>query len=278
MVTQFISLALILGGVLFLGLALRPIFRIVKILPKGDLQKQWKILGLFVVLFMSGYIVYAVELWFFNPSNLVPAIFFFGGFFVLLVANLSEKTAKDMRKIATLKKESITDTLMGIYNRRFFERRLTEEVRLCLQNPKRNLSLLIMDADHFKKINDTYGHQKGDEVLKVLADKIKLIARKNDIIARYGGEEICIIAPSCSKQEALVFSERLRFRIASGPITECAAVQEEIYIQVSIGVATWTNGECAESLLSKADKALYLAKKRGRNQVVHADELNCEDS
>ena len=279
MLMKLVAVILILGGAIFLLLSLRPIMRIVKTLPDGSLQKQWKILGILVVLFMSGYIAYAIEAWFYNPSHLVPSIFFCGGLFVYLVANLSEKTANDRRKIATLTQESITDSLMGIYNRRHFERCFHNEVDLCSQMPEHIFSLLLIDVDHFKKINDTYGHQRGDEILQSIASRVLGVARKSDIVARFGGEELSIIAPDCDVNESMQLANRIQEAINIAPMPTSMPKQIPLNVHVSIGVATWQPNQSTCSLLSKADLALYRAKELGRNRIEHdalLDKTNVE--
>lgn len=274
MLMQIVAISLIFLGALFLFLALKPIQRIVHTLPDGSLQKQWKVLGILVILFMSGYAAYGLEAWFYNPSHLVPSIFFCGGLFVLLVANLSEKTANDRRKIATLTQESITDPLMGIFNRRHFERCFHDEVEICSQTPNKTFSLLLIDVDHFKKINDSYGHQRGDEILQSIAKRVLSVARKSDIVARFGGEEICIIAPDCDKDESLLFAKRIQDAINKTPMPTSLPDQIPINVHVSIGVATWELNLTACQLLAHADKALYLAKESGRNRIEHCSFLS----
>lgn len=274
MIKPIVAVALIFFGAAFLFLSLRPIMRIVHTLPEGSLRKQWKVLGILVVLFVSGYVVYGIEAWFYNPSHLVPSIFFCGGLFVLLVANLSEKTANDRRKIATLTQESITDALMGIFNRRHFERCFHDEVEICSHNPSKIFSLILIDVDHFKKINDNYGHQRGDEVLRTIATRVLSVARKSDIVARFGGEEICIIAPDCDEKESLLFAQRVQDAINKEPMPTSLPNQTPLNVHVSIGVSTWEKGLASYQLLARADKALYTAKELGRNRIEHSNFLS----
>jgi two-component system cell cycle response regulator len=130
------------------------------------------------------------------------------------------------------------------------------------------VTLLMIDIDHFKRINDTYGHLVGDEVLREVAKTLQREARTVDIVARYGGEEFCVILPETTAEGALAFGERVRARIASQP-----AVSDKdfrgLHISVSVGVATIPNERVSspEDLIALADEALYRAKEQGRNRV-----------
>lgn len=265
------ALALVGFGAFFLLLALKPIYRVVGELTDSGLKLQWRLLGLLVGMFVVSYAAYGVDVFHHAPSLLVPFIFFFGGLFVVMVAFLAEKTAKDLKKISTLEQENITDPLMKIHNRRYFEESLKEAVKRCYLQPSCCLSLLMIDVDHFKLLNDTHGHQKGDEVLVGLAALLQGLARKSDVVARYGGEEVCIIAEGANEDEAVSLAERIREKVAQSGAGTCFGAQEMLCVTVSIGVATWREGESVGQLLKRADKALYQAKANGRNCVVHAD-------
>jgi len=122
---------------------------------------------------------------------IVPSVFFFGAGFVWLTATLSLHTAIDIRRVTVLEHENITDPLIGIYNRRYLDRRLQEEF-IRARRYSLPLSVLLLDIDHFKRVNDAYGHQVGDLVLSYLGKLLLSAIRATDIIARYGGEEILI--------------------------------------------------------------------------------------
>jgi diguanylate cyclase (GGDEF)-like protein len=265
------ALALVGFGAFFLLLALKPIYRVVGELTDSGLKLQWRLLGLLVGMFVVSYAAYGVDVFHHAPSLLVPFIFFFGGLFVVMVAFLAEKTAKDLKKISTLEQENITDPLMKIHNRRYFEGSLKEAVKRCYLQPACALSLLMIDVDYFKLLNDTHGHQKGDEVLVALAGLLQGLARKSDVVARYGGEEVCIIASGANEDEAVLLAERIREKVAQSTAGLCFGAKETACVTVSIGVATWREGESAGQLLKRADKALYQAKANGRNCVIHAD-------
>ena len=130
------------------------------------------------------------------------------------------------------------------------------------------LSLLLIDVDHFKIVNDTYGHQIGDEVLKNLSKVILEMVRDSDIVARYGGEEIAIITPNTDTSEAVLLAERLRNLVQKSSLANVDATQEVVQITISIGVSSLNLVVVdKDTLVEEADKALYEAKKLGRNRV-----------
>ncbi|QBP42448.1 GGDEF domain-containing protein [Paenisporosarcina antarctica] len=152
-----------------------------------------------------------------------------------------------------------TDPLTGLKNRRFLNTKLLEYVEIAKieQSP---FSLLLIDVDYFKRVNDTYGHPTGDAVLQELSWKLQSEARDSDIVARMGGEEFIIILPYTNKKEAQVIAERIRLNIDHGN-------WENTRITVSIGVTTYEINDNANNLISRADEALYQSKKDGRNRV-----------
>ncbi len=154
---------------------------------------------------------------------------------------------------------SETDPLTQIYNRR----KLFELLEVEISKSKRYLrplSLLILDLDHFKKVNDTFGHDTGDEVLKTAANIISGVKRKGDIFARYGGEEFVLVSPETTLTGVSALAEKIRSHIEQHPFPKVGKVT------VSIGAAEFSGNE-ADALLKKADEALYEAKKKGRNRV-----------
>ncbi|HKJ68529.1 MAG TPA: diguanylate cyclase [bacterium] len=176
-----------------------------------------------------------------------------------------------------VKEMAIKDSLTGLYNRRFFEEEMKKELTRA-QRYHSSVSFLILDIDHFKQVNDTYGHLKGDEILKELAQIISHSARSSDIPVRYGGEEFVIILPETSLDGALVIAERLRDRVENHPFRlsdDGNTDPEEISITISIGISNASASKMVTSdeLVAQGDKALYHAKKNGRNRVVTYDSL-----
>ncbi|MCU7838709.1 MAG: sensor domain-containing diguanylate cyclase [Candidatus Thiodiazotropha sp. (ex Troendleina suluensis)] len=171
----------------------------------------------------------------------------------------------------------LTDPLTGLHNRRYLDRRLDEELARAGRY-RQPLSCLFIDADHFKKINDNYGHQAGDSALRELANRIRSQLRASDIATRFGGEEFALLLPQTSLNEALLLAERIRLEVNSHPIL--LEEGSKLQLSVSIGVSETLPllgkshyKEMGELLLENADQALYTAKANGRNciefQVAH---------
>jgi diguanylate cyclase (GGDEF)-like protein len=271
--------SLVISGLLILLMTYFPLRKLITQLPSGPVRRKWFFQSGLIGVFTLGYLGYAVAIWK-NPAILmdliVPIVFFFGAAFVWMTIKLSLQTAVDIRRVTLLEQENITDPLMGIYNRRFLDRRLSEE----FQKSKRYnlpLTILLIDIDHFKRINDSFGHLVGDRVLHFWGDLILGIVRATDLVARYGGEEILVIAPSTSLSAAEILAERIRTTIESHELILSSEphIRQSIRITVSIGVAGVNpKVENVENLLKKADEALYLAKHEGRNRVVIANEIS----
>ncbi len=158
-----------------------------------------------------------------------------------------------------------TDELTGLKNRRSFQKDLATNIAASAITAQ-PLSLVMLDIDHFKKVNDTHGHLMGDRVLQKLAQRLKAACEEGNIAARYGGEEFALILPLVDAHRALTFAEGIRSSIES-------ASWGEIPITISIGIATMKKGDTETTLQSRADQALYSSKHGGRNQVTHALQL-----
>lgn len=163
---------------------------------------------------------------------------------------------KEVQKLAD------TDALTGLANRRIFAQALDREISRASRNGD-PVTLLMLDVDHFKKFNDTHGHQEGDEILRRVGAALKLGSRDFDLPARYGGEEFAVILPACSSRESLVVAGRLRDKLG-----EIDAIEP---ITASGGVATYpTHAQDAEGLIRAADEALYEAKRAGRDRLLRS--------
>jgi diguanylate cyclase (GGDEF)-like protein len=163
---------------------------------------------------------------------------------------------------------SITDGLTGLYNRRFLGVRLEEEYSKAVRYGTQ-LSLLVMDVDFFKRVNDIFGHQVGDHALIAVAQILQQSARESDLVGRYGGEEFVVLLPHTDFDKALVVAEKIRLAVSEAPVEGMG----ERRLTISIGVAGFPDIKAAtmEELVRKADEALYRAKEGGRNQVVKAE-------
>jgi len=156
------------------------------------------------------------------------------------------------------------DSLTGLYNRQAILDKLRELINLA-KRYKEDFSLSMLDIDHFKRVNDRYGHLTGDEVLEKIAALIRRNIRDTDIAGRYGGEEFIIILPQTDLSSAMVVAERIRNIIEDAEMKDSAG--DVFVITVSQGLSSWEQGEDAYSLISRADEALYKAKENGRNRV-----------
>lgn len=167
---------------------------------------------------------------------------------------------------------AVKDGLTGLYNRRYFDVHLENTMHEARKLQKR-IGIIMMDIDHFKHINDTYGHQAGDHILQKVAHRIQDCLRSADIVARYGGEEFVAVLDSTTKEVAHKVAERIRAYIEVSPfITEVNGQEMEIEVTLSIGLAILDFAETGEQLLARADSALYEAKESGRNRVVLKEE------
>ena len=162
---------------------------------------------------------------------------------------------------------AMSDPLTGLLNRRAF----LESMRRWVAHHERYahpVSLLLLDVDHFKQVNDTYGHEAGDAVLRAIADVLPTVTRLSDVVARWGGEEFVIGLPQTSAVGARVAAERVRRAIAG--ISLAAPAGQTLTVTASVGVACLSARETLDALVSRSDAAMYLAKSAGRNRVeVH---------
>jgi diguanylate cyclase (GGDEF)-like protein len=169
--------------------------------------------------------------------------------------------------LTKLEKIAITDPLTGLFNRRYFESVIEKEYNKTVRY-KTPTSCLVIDIDYFKRINDNYGHRKGDEVLKEIARLIKDCLRKVDTIARWGGEEFVILMPGTDSQKAYVAAERIKDTIEKNSFS---GINEKITISIGISSIPSEYIDSAEKFIDTADNALYEAKAKGRNLIVIAD-------
>ncbi len=165
----------------------------------------------------------------------------------------------------SLRMISITDDLTRLYNKRYFNLSIEEQM-LNAQGKELPLSLLMLDVDHFKKFNDTYGHPEGDRVLASLGFVIRTSIREEDVPCRYGGEEFAVILHNADEKTAMVIAERIRVRFEE--TMQEPAPDVRMTLPVSIGITGYQSGESAEELVKRCDRALYRAKSAGRNRVV----------
>jgi diguanylate cyclase (GGDEF)-like protein len=166
----------------------------------------------------------------------------------------------------TLRRQSVLDPLTGLFNRRHFDAAMKRELARARRKDV-PVSLVLVDIDHFKRVNDEYGHAVGDAVLRTIAQQLRLGIREGDIACRYGGEEMVLLLPECTSQDAGARAEAIR--IALGAITPHPEGDGPAQVTASFGVAAYpAHAQDGEALFWAADKALYRAKQHGRNRVV----------
>jgi len=188
--------------------------------------------------------------------------------------------ANSMLKIKELKDKlktvSTTDELTGLHNRKYLHERLDQEISRAKRYGTK-LSCLLFDLDFFKVVNDVYGYDWGDVLLKSIADKLKQLVRKEDVLTRYGDEEFLLILPNTSESNAFLFAERFRRDIERMEFIP-AGEEERHPITISGGISTYpcleNTEEDANTIIRYAEHALYNAKKRGRNKIVQFSQLN----
>jgi len=169
-------------------------------------------------------------------------------------------------QIENLAAQTVRDGLTGLYNRRWLEEALPASIA-CARRECLPLCLIALDVDHFKRYNDTYGHQAGDQVLITLAQVLRRELRANGHAVRYGGEEFLVLLPATSREDGMAVAERLRDAVASVPVV-CPNGDALPSITVSLGLAVSTGSDTGEALIASADKNLYQAKATGRNRCV----------
>jgi diguanylate cyclase (GGDEF)-like protein len=188
-----------------------------------------------------------------------------------ILANQAAATLSVIRLMERHKELAARDGLTGLYNRRSFDELLAQVVAREDRRPQGGFALLMLDLDHFKKLNDTFGHPAGDAALKHAALTLSRRIRKNDVLARYGGEEFTVILDGADLAKAGELAERVREALEKGQIVFEGA---RLAVTASIGLAVWpADGRDGASLVAAADRALYAAKQAGRNRIVSAASL-----
>jgi diguanylate cyclase len=177
-----------------------------------------------------------------------------------------ERLRHDLEQV---KKESLTDSLTGISNRKAFDAEIQREIRDAIEDGS-TFSLLMLDIDHFKEFNDTYGHQVGDQVLRLVGKSLTDGIKGRDFAARYGGEEFVIILPETELTHAVAVANNLRKHVSAKEIINRNSGDKLGRITLSVGVTEFSGDETAEEVIERADSALYTAKHGGRNQVAAA--------
>jgi diguanylate cyclase len=200
------------------------------------------------------------------------------------VSELQDKLRSSSEEVESLRKalhsavgEALTDPLTGLKNRRGFDRVVAEALSLKPEGLK-GYGLMMVDIDHFKRVNDEYGHVFGDKVLRSIAQVLDSMVRGRDAVARFGGEEFAVLLPETGVEGARLLADRIRSTIANGRVRRNDSNDQVGNITVSIGVAGYCPGESVEAFIERADKALYASKQAGRNRVTVAGAVPVRDA
>ena len=269
---NFMAMMLTTVALVMVTAALWPMGRLLAQLPSGPLRAQWRVLAGLALVFIAGDVFYLVA---FSKRHqsltdlLVPAMFLGCGWFVWLGTRSSLATVLNLRHLSSLDRTQVTDALTGLRSRHSLDALMRQE----MQRAKRHglaVSLLLLDIDHFADVNRNYGYGVGDQVLTEIGRILGASLRGSDLLVRYGGEEMAVLATHTPPAVAALVAERLRRDIEIGARKALLAAQGARHaITVSIGVAgreAGTHG--ADDLFAMAEQALQTAKKQGRNRVA----------
>jgi diguanylate cyclase len=180
----------------------------------------------------------------------------------------SSQEVNDLReRLESVRRESLTDQLTGLSNRKAFDNELKESIERSIESGE-PLSLLMADIDHFKSFNDTWGHQTGDQVLRLVANCLSENVKGRDTAARYGGEEFVVILPQTALASAVGLADQIRSKVESKKLVKKSTGDILGVITISIGVTQYDLNESADEFVRRADTCLYAAKRTGRNRVV----------
>lgn len=181
--------------------------------------------------------------------------------------HLREMTVSLSQRSQTLEHAAVTDSLTGLHNRRYFDDALREYLS-AFERIGKPIGMIILDLDHFKIVNDTHGHDVGDDVLRVVAGCLSEFTRYHDVVARLGGEEFAILSPNIEAKQLFNLAERIRKAVSQLRVRASG----DVYVKVTIsaGTAIWDGKETGEKLYKRTDKQLYAAKHQGRNRVCAA--------
>lgn len=207
----------------------------------------------------------------FASGVLLSTALFFGIFLIYPLIRTQAREEVKLREMTqtlsarseTLEQAALTDGLTGMQNRRYFDDALREYLTEFRRIGK-PIGLMILDLDHFKQVNDTHGHDVGDEVLRCVANTLRDMTRYHDVVARLGGEEFAVVAPNMDHEQLFKLAERIRKAVAAQTVQ---SGNLRLKVTTSVGLAVWDGKEAGEDFYRRADKQLYQAKRQGRNRV-----------
>lgn len=190
--------------------------------------------------------------------------------FEALLANSQDEMQELHNTLEVIRAESLTDPLTGLANRKFLQGTLDSSIADAAKGQR--FSVLVIDIDHFKTFNDSYGHLTGDQVLRLVAQALKQNVKGQDLAARFGGEEFAIVLIDTPLAGAVAVAERIRKAVMTKDLVKRSTGEHLGRITVSVGVATWRRGDSGQTIIDRADRCMYVAKRGGRNLVVSEDD------
>lgn len=260
-------------GAFVLVMALVPARALAARLTDESLRQRWRMVQWRILVFLMGYAAYLVVFWDRHKrweDLFAPIALLLAAMLTHTVVRLAQDTAAQAKPAARAEREGITDALVGVYNRRYLEHRLSEEVARARRHAV-PLSVLLFDIDHFRRVNEKWGREVGDRVLNYLGHLLLGGVRESDVVARYGGEEIMVIAPATTMEQAVALAERLREEVERENLGFGGEMggKPELQVTVSVGVGELQPEETEwEPLVARADAAVIKAKVSGRNRVA----------
>ncbi len=278
MVFNVIAVLMVGAGVALLIAALPPARRLVFELPVGRMRRQWTLLAGTIFIAVLGDTAYLVAWWGSHGSIadlLVPLLFLASAAFALLATRLSLTTIVAVRRLSTLERKDVTDALTGaMQGRLYLDGRMREEL-VRADRHGLAVSVLLLDLDDFSSINNTYGHAVGDQILTEIGRIMSGSMRESDVLVRYSGEEMAVLATHTPPESAMGLAERLRRDIEVGARKALREAQgAKRVITVSIGVAGRPEGKSVarapEEIFKLAEDALARAKREGGNRIAAA--------
>lgn len=187
-----------------------------------------------------------------------------------LLANSQDEMQELHNTLEVIRAESLTDPLTGLANRKFLQGTLDSSIAEAAKGQR--FSVLVIDIDHFKAFNDNYGHLTGDQVLRLVAQALKQNVKGQDLASRFGGEEFAIVLIDTPLAGAVAVAERIRKAVMTKDLVKRSTGEHLGRISVSVGVATWRRGDSGQTIIDRADRCMYAAKRAGRNLVVSEDD------
>ncbi len=263
-ILPYLGNALVLLGAFILAISAIPVLRLLSRLPAGKTRLSWFFLIALIGFFFIGYLSY---LYFFSNSFhgvidlIVPSIFFCGAIFVFVVCSLALRTAQDLVRVYELKNDSITDPLMGTFNRRYIDKQLPIAIDQA-KTTQKPLAVLLVTIKHYEQLKFKLGHKYTDQLLSHYGNQVSQLITNNELVARYGDDELLIIQPDTDEHACLALAHKLNNHFAQHAITLKDEQQDSpIEIELNIGISILKHLITdPENLIEAADKALYQSR------------------